>query len=153
MQSERAKFCLEEPWCLFHCCDPVEGWKTGLGAGTHVLLCFILAVCWAQHSLGWVGFRAAGGGLGCCAPSVPFVCSVGSQQCWDGSVDPADMITLLPCGASLGAAAGKSLGTREVQNSYTGWVYSGCLQIVMEETAPKWHFWLLWFCSKCYSTT
>lgn len=103
MQSERAKFCLEEPRSLFQCCDPVGGWKTGLGAGTHMSgppghCCLILAVCWAQHSLGWVGFRAAGGGLGCCAPSVPFLCSVGIQQCQAGSVEPEGRLRLHPCG-------------------------------------------------------
>lgn len=48
---------------------------------------------------------------------------------------------------------GESLGPREVQNPHTGRVYSNYLQIVMEDTAPKWHLWPLWFCSKCYSTT
>lgn len=47
---------------------------------------------------------------------------------------------------------GESLGPREMQNSHTGWVYSNYLQIVMEETAPKWHLWPLCF-FKCYSTT
>lgn len=51
-----------------------------------------------------------------------------------------------PLGASLGGSHGRKPWAQELQNSYTAWVYSGYLQIALQESAPKSHLWPLWFC-------
>lgn len=86
------------PFPLLWCCGGVKN-RSG-SRHTHVRFSsFILAACWAQHTPGWVGSRAAGGGWGCPAPPVSFMCCMGTQQCWGGAVEPLGSLPLHPCAA------------------------------------------------------